>query len=73
MLSDIEVIDRMIDKQNEIAEARADAYHERMMRTDDDYFIKHSEYLEEYQNSRENFVKELKRYDLAFSPEEYLW
>ena len=72
MFTQDEIIDRMIERQNEIAEAKADAYHERMMRTNDGYFMKHSEYLEEYQKARENFAKELKKYDLKFSPEEYL-
>lgn len=68
MLTDQEIIDRMIER----AEEKADEHHETMMFNDEDYFIEHSEYLVEYLDSREKFRKELHKYGYYQYPEDFL-
>lgn len=72
MLTHDEIIERMLERQNEIAEMKASEHHEYMMRTDDDFFIEHSDYLDDFLTARENFVKELRRYDIDLKPEDFL-
>lgn len=72
MITDNDIIEKMIMRDEMLAEERAAAHHEYMMRTDDDYFFKYSEYLEEYLTVREKFLKELRSYGIELKPEDFL-
>ena len=72
MLSDNEIIERMNMRDEMLAEQRADQKHEYRMRTDSDYFEKHSEWLERFLEARENLILELRKYSLEYTPEDFL-
>ena len=44
MITDNDIIEKMIMRDEMLAEERAAMHHEYMMRTDDEYFCKYSEY-----------------------------
>ena len=72
MITDNDIIEKMIMRDEMLVEERAAVHHEYMMRTDDDYFFKYSEYLEEYLTVREKFLKELRSYSIELKPEDFL-
>lgn len=72
MITDNDIIEKMIMRDEMLAEERASMHHEYMMRTDDEYFFKYSEYLEEYLKARDNFLKELRSYNIELKPEDFL-
>ena len=72
MMSDNEIIERMNIRDEMLAEQRADQAHEYRMRTDSDYFEKHSEWLNKFLEARENLILELRKYDLEYKPEDFL-
>ena len=72
MITDNDIIEKMIMRDEMLAEERAAMHHEYMMRTDDDYFFKYSEYLEDYLTVREKFLKELRSYSIELKPEDFL-
>ena len=72
MITDNDVIEKMIMRDEMLAEERAAMHHEYMMRTDDEYFCKYSEYLKEYLKARDNFLKELRSYNIELKPEDFL-
>ena len=71
-MSDNEIIERMNMRDEMLAEQRADQKHEYRMRTDSDYFEKHSEWLERFLEARENLILELRKYSLEYTPEDFL-
>lgn len=72
MITDNDVIEKMIMRDEMLAEERASMHHEYMMRTDDEYFCKYSEYLQDYLTVREKFLKELRSYGIELKPEDFL-
>ena len=71
-MNDNEIIERMNMRDEMLAEQRADQAHEYRMRTDNDYFEKHSEWLERFLEARKNLILELRKYGLEYKPEDFL-
>ena len=72
MLSDNEIIERINMRDEMLAEQRADQNHEYRMRTDSDYFERHSRWLDRFLEARENLILELRKYGLEYKPEDFL-
>ena len=72
MLRDNEIIERMNMRDEMLAEQRAYQNHEYKMRTDSDYFEKHSEWLDKFLEARENLILEFRKYGLEYMPEDFL-